>query len=78
MKWYNVYVFTHFFQIIKQSKRARKGDKKSLDDDSLVLEEENEDKPAIVARFVEQFHVQKKTSVYSHTCLNLLETTGLT
>jgi hypothetical protein len=42
------------------------------------LEEENEDKPAIVARFVEQFHVQKKTSVYSHTCLNLLETTGLT
>ena len=60
MKWYNVYVFTQFFQIIKQSKRARKGDKKSLDDDSLVLEEENEDKPAIVARFVEQFHVQKK------------------
>lgn len=44
---------------MKQSKRARKGDKKTLDDDSLVLEEENEDKPTIVARFVQNSYMLK-------------------
>lgn len=44
---------------MKQSKRARKGDNKSLDDDSLVLEEENEDKPT-VARFVQNSFMFKQ------------------